>query len=58
VFLKCCPADDVGTVTGTHRGRIVVDWGSLNYTGKHKPESLTLAEESAGEMNYEESQQQ
>jgi hypothetical protein len=43
VRMKACPESPPGIVRGIERKRICVFWSDLNYTGKHAPESLTLA---------------
>ena len=43
VLMKSCPESPPGIVRGIERKRICVFWSDLNYTGKHAPESLTLA---------------
>ncbi len=52
VRLKSCPSGAPGEVVGHERRRVVVRWPDLEYTGRHRVESLerveTLMEEPAG----------
>ena len=43
MLLRYCPYGEQGTVTGHSRGRAVVDWRDLDFTGKHPPGSLLRA---------------
>jgi hypothetical protein len=42
VSLRSCPGP-WGEVVGMCRGRVVVQWHGLNYTGKHKASALIAA---------------
>lgn len=45
VALKTCSG--VGVVIDHQRGRVLVAWAGLEFTGRHRPESLKLATESS-----------
>jgi hypothetical protein len=49
VLLKSCPSDVPGIVCGMQRERVIVQWPDLNYTGRHKADSLMLADGTASE---------
>jgi len=44
VLLASCPHGEPGRVTGVQGGKISVRWSDLDYTGKHRPEALVLAD--------------
>jgi hypothetical protein len=49
VLLKCCPYE-AGVAQDVVRGKLVVYWADLGYTGRHKPSTLMLApDEDAGQ---------
>ena len=43
--LLSCPSAPPGQVQGMRHGRVVVRWGDLGYTGRHKPAALALVVE-------------
>ena len=42
VRLLLCPFGQPGVVLGQNRGKIVVEWTDLEFTGRHRPEDLVL----------------
>ncbi len=49
VRLKSAPDGAPGQVIGHERRRVVVRWADLDYTGRHRVESLEMVETLAGE---------
>ncbi|MGA7312640.1 MAG: hypothetical protein WBX22_01595 [Silvibacterium sp.] len=45
VMLRCCPSEIPGRVVGGRGKLILVAWSDLDYVGKHKADSLMLAED-------------
>jgi hypothetical protein len=45
VMLRCCAGAHPGVVTGLRRGKIIVDWPDLHFTGRHKATALIAADQ-------------
>jgi hypothetical protein len=43
VYLRNCPVGQPGSVLREERGRIVVNWSDLGLIGRHRAETLILA---------------
>jgi len=46
VYLRNCSSGAPGRVRGFEYGRVVVHWADLRFTGKHRPDTLVLADAS------------
>jgi hypothetical protein len=43
VYLANCQCGEPGRVVGFERGRVLVRWDGLRFTGRHKADTLVLA---------------